>query len=118
MSQIGHSQTARTMGAVVRIAGPPIGLYLVVGHGTGAGLEALVTRAGGRIAVRLKPTALLAVLPFEGYLVLKADARLASIGPVSIDPARARNLAEILAGTPASGTDTARKKKQNGTINP
>ena len=96
------------MSAAIRIAGPPLGLYLVVDHGTR--LEELVAKAGGRTALRLTATTLLAVLPFEGYLALKADSRLASIGPVSIDPARASTLSEILAGTTAPHLGAAREK--------
>lgn len=87
------------MGAKIRVAGPQNGLYLIIAHTTQ--LEQLVARIGGKIAMRFTPDKLLAALPFEGYMALKSDPRIARIGPVSLDPQRLKTLTEHLTGSVA-----------------
>jgi hypothetical protein len=95
-TDIGQSDMSAAMGAKLRVVGPSQGLYLVIART--AQLEAMIPKAGGKIAMRLTNGKLLAVLPFEGYLALKSDSRIVRIGPVNLDMQRLTAMTKNLAG--------------------
>ncbi|WP_372796855.1 hypothetical protein [Pontiella sp.] len=86
------------MGAKITVAGPSKGLYLVIGR---AGMiERLVSSAGGSIAMRFAGGKILAALPFEGFMSLKANPDITRIGPVSLDMKRLENLTRGMTAPP------------------
>jgi hypothetical protein len=83
------------MGARISLAGPPRGMYLVIGRETLP--LASIQATGGQVVLVLNGRKLLASLPFPGYLALRGDPYIAHIGPVTIDLKRLTQVAGMLA---------------------
>ncbi len=92
-----NSPIASAMGAKFSVAGPALGMYLIIGHGTS--LESIVRTMGGEVVLRLNGQKMLVTLPFAGYLSLRGNHQVSQIGPVTVDVKRLAKLAEMLAKT-------------------
>ncbi|MCU0857433.1 MAG: hypothetical protein MUC65_03400 [Pontiellaceae bacterium] len=88
------------MGAKLNVTGPSQGLYLVIAKTSRP--DEIISRAGGKIAMRFTGEKLLAVLPFNGFMTLRADSRISKIGPVNLDTQRLKTLTNSLAKTVAA----------------
>jgi len=100
-TSIGTSPIASALGAEVSVASPGPGMYLVSGRGVSP--EAMVKSMNGEVVLRLSSQKLLATLPFTGYLRLRGNRDIASIGPVTVDINRLSEVAEILVKTTNPG---------------
>lgn len=95
--EIGCSSMAHALGATIKVALPQQGMYLVVGNNVSP--EPLVKSQGGEAVLRLAGFRLLITLPFAGYLALRANRNIKTIGPVTVDTRRLSAIVELLART-------------------
>jgi hypothetical protein len=88
---------ARAFDADVSVSPGGTSLYLIVGSASAnAAAVAAVRRAGGEVAAELGDNRLLAVLTISGFSQVRADADIALVGPVTLDPTRFEMFVRLL----------------------
>ncbi len=95
VDRFGDSRAARTFGASLEVTNPGHGLYLVVSS-EGSPASA-VTGAGGDVIVSIGDRKVLAMLSFEGHLLVGQRPEVALVGPVVMDPQRFSRFVNLIA---------------------
>jgi hypothetical protein len=90
----GDSNMARSFGASVDVRLQSDSLSLVVARERSP--KALIQGAGGKVAIELSPTTVIAALPLATHLSFRNHPDLRFIGPVTLDPARYAQFMSVL----------------------